>query len=1145
MLDINKRFEEHKRIDNYLKRRSMQISQNQSNFNHENKLSYFPIGLIIITKDEELKDKIEFINQYACQLFQLKDNSNIKTLKEKFDEYIKLKYNSKIKGNTTLKDLIFNSPSFNLEIESFFPFQCKYSKSIILYIKINDFENEKYIVIDKYDKFVEEQKYIEFNLIKNINYQYLHTLYHELNNPLNALLAISGDKTDKNKYDSSEIRNSKIYNKHPSVSRKKTIRSNNKKAYKKDNKQSGITNLDNSKNKIIYNNQEDNKFKKKKSIIENDTSDESSRINLLVKIIKIFIKNFILYLKTRADNLLSFKNEFKSQNEASDIMNAVEVSEYEKDLTNHKNVKLNLEYILDLYIQKYHCLFKYKEIEYDTNFSELKNLYVIVDDFNFSYYIRQIYTYLYYVVPKKEGFYFEYDKNQKNKIKIIIKKKVNGTSSKITEEKSDFTINQLIQTKEMTKEVLYSMTQKLKFSIEIFDTENNNNNNNKNNEQNNYLSITIPVIKKDKLTEIDEFKDKDINENIGSNNLLLEEKLKRQLPGIKFMNEHKNSNNSTIQILDVISKNGDDKKDNTDSYISFPKNINFKNDNNINNNNLNLNFNSENQKNKYFSFINSKSSNDSFLSKCLKITDNKKPEKEKKENSKFKNNTGVSINLIKNKIDNHSSNKNIFINITNINNSPNEKNKQYAKKKSFASSKGIINRNSVNLYKSQKTQQLKGIFSLINKYGYYEQNDTISEISYSAKKIKNYESVSKGQSPKPFFKKGPKEISFGTLSNFNLDKRESGKKNSISISTAFFGKGQTSKPNFKSSCFISDIGGGLENNEKNKNNLNININNKNMFIKNKAKNGVHIEYIKEENEKNENNENNENNSKNSKSSKKSKNSKKLKNNNNNNNLKLSSIEDNLNPKKRNSHNISSSKSNKDYMTFFDKNKNKLNHSINHISNTTLIDDNLKDNNLFFEATKERNFHLQKNLEKNKNANLNSESNINEEDLEEEEDCEENEEMEENEEENIPSQEKCKCADILVVDDEEFNVMASQKMLKNLGFESDKAYNGEECIKLINDKKTTNCQCEKNHYKIIFLDIVMPVMDGIKTAKKIQEMVDSKEMNEDIKIIFISGNIDGSDLQKSLLEINCVKECLQKPVQISKYQKLLEKYYNKT
>jgi CheY-like chemotaxis protein len=123
-------------------------------------------------------------------------------------------------------------------------------------------------------------------------------------------------------------------------------------------------------------------------------------------------------------------------------------------------------------------------------------------------------------------------------------------------------------------------------------------------------------------------------------------------------------------------------------------------------------------------------------------------------------------------------------------------------------------------------------------------------------------------------------------------------------------------------------------------------------------------------------------------------------------------------------------------------------------------------------------------------------------------------------------------------------MASKRMLKKLGYLSDKAYNGQECIDLINEKKNSNCKCGKNYYQIIFLDIVMPVMDGIKAAHKVQEMIENKEINEEVKIVFISGNIDGADLEKSLLEIKCVKECLQKPVMIAKYQKILEKYYNK-
>ena len=172
------------------------------------------------------------------------------------------------------------------------------------------------------------------------------------------------------------------------------------------------------------------------------------------------------------------KNEFNLQNETSDIMNAIEVSEYEKELTKHKLVKINLQYIFDLYFEKFLCLFKYKEIDFETNFDKLKNLYVITDEFNFIYYIRQIYTYLYYIVPKKEGFIFDYNEDQKtNKIKIIIKKRNDGNASKRTDEQYESFLksnkinkenkdklndmSQVIQTKEMTKEVLYSMSKTL------------------------------------------------------------------------------------------------------------------------------------------------------------------------------------------------------------------------------------------------------------------------------------------------------------------------------------------------------------------------------------------------------------------------------------------------------------------------------------------------------------------------------------------------------------------------------------------------------------------------------------------------------------------------------------------------------------
>ena len=50
MNDFN-RFSEHNRIDQYLRNRSLQGIKSKSLKKNENNLSYFPVGLIIITKD--------------------------------------------------------------------------------------------------------------------------------------------------------------------------------------------------------------------------------------------------------------------------------------------------------------------------------------------------------------------------------------------------------------------------------------------------------------------------------------------------------------------------------------------------------------------------------------------------------------------------------------------------------------------------------------------------------------------------------------------------------------------------------------------------------------------------------------------------------------------------------------------------------------------------------------------------------------------------------------------------------------------------------------------------------------------------------------------------------------------------------------
>ena len=83
--------------------------------------------------------------------------------------------------------------------------------------------------------------------------------------------------------------------------------------------------------------------------------------------------------------------------------------------------------------------------------------------------------------------------------------------------------------------------------------------------------------------------------------------------------------------------------------------------------------------------------------------------------------------------------------------------------------------------------------------------------------------------------------------------------------------------------------------------------------------------------------------------------------------------------------------------------------------------------------------------------------------------------------------------------------------------------------------------KKKDYKLIFLDMMMPVMDGLEAAKKIQELINNKEINTNLKIIIISAHIE-ENLIKNLKDIKCIVEEIPKPLKKNKLEELLNIYY---
>ncbi len=68
------------------------------------------------------------------------------------------------------------------------------------------------------------------------------------------------------------------------------------------------------------------------------------------------------------------------------------------------------------------------------------------------------------------------------------------------------------------------------------------------------------------------------------------------------------------------------------------------------------------------------------------------------------------------------------------------------------------------------------------------------------------------------------------------------------------------------------------------------------------------------------------------------------------------------------------------------------------------------------------------------------------------------------------------ARVLVVDDNETNLLVAKSLLKRTKVNLDTAPSGAMCIELLKSK----------HYDIVFLDHMMPEMDGIETLKKVKE-----------------------------------------------------------
>ncbi|CAD8090625.1 unnamed protein product [Paramecium sonneborni] len=131
---------------------------------------------------------------------------------------------------------------------------------------------------------------------------------------------------------------------------------------------------------------------------------------------------------------------------------------------------------------------------------------------------------------------------------------------------------------------------------------------------------------------------------------------------------------------------------------------------------------------------------------------------------------------------------------------------------------------------------------------------------------------------------------------------------------------------------------------------------------------------------------------------------------------------------------------------------------------------------------------------------------------------------------------CDCIQILNVDDVRFNHSAIEALLAQHKIKMGSAYNGEQAIQMVKKRLEQNC-CKT--YKLIFMDIEMPIINGYQASKEITAILDKHNLTDQTVIVMCSAynGYENSNLAKT-----CgIKEVLPKPIEQKQLKQLLDKY----
>ena len=121
--------------------------------------------------------------------------------------------------------------------------------------------------------------------------------------------------------------------------------------------------------------------------------------------------------------------------------------------------------------------------------------------------------------------------------------------------------------------------------------------------------------------------------------------------------------------------------------------------------------------------------------------------------------------------------------------------------------------------------------------------------------------------------------------------------------------------------------------------------------------------------------------------------------------------------------------------------------------------------------------------------------------------------------------------VLLAEDNLLNAEIAQTMLNDCGIQVDTVHDGKEALEVI--------QADPDRYELVFMDVQMPVMDGLKATMAIRSLEAQDSSRPHTIIIGMSANAFREDVEKAL-ELG-MDDYITKPIDVKELHRVLHKF----